>query len=345
MNIKNYLADKKADLFLLGILLVVMTWFLIIFKTNTAVTVIVVGLFVLVEVIRFAMDYNRKAGFYNELVGNVKQLDKAYLVLETLNKPEYLEGELVYETLYDINKSMTENINIHILRSKEFREYIELWIHEVKLPLSSMGLKLHNLIETGSSSEENIEIYKKLQKQVRRIDEYVDQVLYYVRSENAEKDYHIANVPLNTLIRDVALEHRESLRDNNIDLQIENIEDVTLNTDQKWFVFILGQIISNSIKYKRDSVDSYVKIYSDGDSKVYVEDNGIGIPEGDLKRVFNKSFTGSNGVGRAKSTGMGLYIVKTLCEKLGHEITIESESGEWTRVCITVNKNEFFDVM
>ncbi|MBO4591120.1 MAG: sensor histidine kinase [Eubacterium sp.] len=345
MNIKNYLLDKKADLILLGMLLFIITWFLRIFKTNTAVTVIVVGLFILVEVVRFIMDYNRRAGFYNELVDNTKRLDQAYLVLETLNKPEFIEGEMVYETLYDINKSMNENVNSYIIRSRDFREYIELWIHEVKLPLSSMGLKLHNLIESGSKNEADTEIYKKLQAEVRRLDAYVDQVLYYSRSENMEKDYHIAKVPLSKIVHETAMEHRESLRDNDIDLRIENIEDMILNTDQKWFVFILGQLISNSIKYRRDSVESYVKIYADGESHIYIEDNGVGIPEKDIKRVFDKSYTGDNGVGKAKSTGMGLYIVKTLCDKLGHEISIESEDGEWTRVCITVKANEFYEVM
>ncbi|MBR6401875.1 MAG: sensor histidine kinase [Eubacterium sp.] len=345
MNVKNYLSDRKTDLILLISLLFVMTWFLIIFKTKSVVTIIVVGLFVLVEVVRFILDYNRRASFYNDLMENAKRLDQAYLVLETINKPEFLEGEMIYETLYDINKSMNENVKSYIYRSRDFREYIELWIHEVKLPLSSMSLKLHNLIENGSKNETDTELYKKLQTEVRRIDAYVDQVLYYSRSENIEKDYHIAKVPLSKIVHDTAMEHRESLRDNNIDLRIENIEDMILNTDQKWFVFILGQLISNSIKYKRESVESYVRIYTDGESHIYVEDNGVGIPEKDIKRVFNKSFTGDNGVGKAKSTGMGLYIVKTLCDKLGHEISIESENGEWTRVCISVKKNEFYELM
>ena len=151
--------------------------------------------------------------------------------------------------------------------------------------------------------------------------------------------------------------YRENLQDNNIDFIIDagdtDINAVEVNTDQKWFIFIMGQLISNSIKYKRDEVQSFVKIVVNSETlgegengiTISVEDNGIGIPERDLRRVFEKSFTGFNGEGRTKSTGMGLYIVKELCKKLGHEVTIESKQNEWTRVNIRITNDSFYDVM
>ena len=349
MNPKSYIKDKKTDIFLSSFLVFVTAWMLVIFKVNAAVTILIIGLMIVVEIIRFILDYRRRSAFYLTLTANVKRLDQAYLVLETLERPEFLEGQLLYDALYDIDKSMVENVKNYSIKNKEFREYIELWIHEVKLPLSSISLKLHNLIEADSKGNAaNIELYKKLQSEVRRIEEFVDQVLFYSRSENAEKDYHIAEVPLSKIVHDVAMDNREALQENGIDLRIEDIEDVILNTDQKWFSFILGQLISNSIKYKKKESEPYVRIYADTEedvTKVTVEDNGIGIPESDMKRVFEKSFTGSNGIGRSKSTGMGLYIAKTLCDKLGHRIYAESEPGEWTRVIIEVKRNEFFGVV
>lgn len=361
MKFSNYLNDKKIELFLMAFLVIVITWLLVIFGTNMVVTVIIDSLVILVGLIQLTVDFRRKSSFYNALTANVSRLDQAYLVLETLERPSFLEGQILCDALYEIDKSMVENVNLYKQSSKDSKEYIELWIHEVKLPLSSISLKLHNLIEAASkksveevqekdkadSSPNEIEIYKKLQAEVKRIEGYVDQVLYFSRSENAEKDYHIAEVPLSKIVHDVAMDNREALQENGIDFRIEDISGCVLNTDQKWFTFMLGQIISNSIKYRREDVESYVKLYaenSDKASKVYIEDNGIGIPEADLKRVFEKTFTGTNGVGRAKSTGMGLYIVKTLSEKLGHSVEIESKQGEWTRVSITVNKNEFFDI-
>ncbi|MBO4864647.1 MAG: sensor histidine kinase [Eubacterium sp.] len=348
MNIKTYLSDKKTEIILSALLLIIVVWLLIIFRTNTAVTIIVAGLIILVEAVKLILDYKRRAAFYNTLMDNARRLDQAYLVLETLEKPDFLEGRLLYDTLYEIDKSMTENVNAHLLRSRDFREYIELWIHEVKLPLSSISLKLHNLLDAeNDSAPQHIETYRKLQSEVRRIESYVDQVLYYSRSENAEKDYHISEVSLDRIIHDVAMDSREALRDSGIDLRIEDISDKKINTDQKWLAFILSQLISNSIKYKRDDVESYIKISSakeGSETKIIVEDNGIGIPEKDIKRVFEKTFTGTNGKTRSKSTGMGLYIVKTLCDKLGHTITIDSAEGEWTRATITITENEFYNV-
>ena len=132
--------------------------------------------------------------------------------------------------------------------------------------------------------------------------------------------------------------------ENNVRLDVD-IQSKLVLTDAKWLEFILNQIINNSIKYKRDDTESCIKIKSEEDKeKIYltIYDNGIGIPESDITRVFEKSFTGENGRAKAKSTGMGLYIAKKLCVKLGHRIEIESEAGSFTRVVIAFGKNDFY---
>jgi len=129
---------------------------------------------------------------------------------------------------------------------------------------------------------------------------------------------------------------------------IVDVEGERVYTDSKWLEFILHQIISNSLKYKRDGVSSYIHIYLENDEKkttLVIEDNGIGISSSDLSRVFEKSFTGSNGRVCSSSTGMGLFIVKNLCEKLGHMITIDSKVNEYTKVFVTFYKNHYYDVM
>ena len=136
------------------------------------------------------------------------------------------------------------------------------------------------------------------------------------------------------------------LTKNNIDFQVENA-DADVCTDSKWLEFILNQIISNSIKYRdeKKTDGSVIKIYvvkNDKSTVLNIYDNGIGIPAADLPRVFDKSFTGENGHAYSKATGMGIYIVKNLCEKLGHKITIESVKGEYTLVSIEFFKNDFY---
>ncbi|MBR3041445.1 MAG: sensor histidine kinase [Eubacterium sp.] len=351
MNFKSYLKDKIVELITASAVLVITIWLLVAFKVNPVLILLLAGLFVMSLLGIFIYDYNRKKKFFNDIKEKVSRLDKAYLVLETLDTPDFLEGRLIVDTLYEIDKSMAENVALYQKQSRDFSEYIEMWLHEVKLPLSAISLKIHNLLLSEEDQNKNAE-FRKLLAQTRRIESLVNQVLYYVRSENVEKDYHISKVSVADIVHDTAMTYRENLQDNDMDYLVEtgalNIEKIKVNTDQKWLIFIMGQLISNSIKYKKDEGEAYVRIVvseAEGKVNISLEDNGIGIPEEDLKRVFDKSFTGQNGLDRTKSTGMGLYIVKELCRKLGHEISIESEQGKWTRVDLSFSDNEFYDVV
>lgn len=189
------------------------------------------------------------------------------------------------------------------------------------------------------------EFADRMNTQIRRINNYIEQILYYVRSENAEKDYIINDARLSKIISNVALKNKDDLLENDITFEVSNADRIVL-TDAKWMEFMLNQIVNNSIKYKdKTKVEPYIKMSAAEDKKCVVLeilDNGIGINASDLPRVFDKSFTGENGREFSKATGMGLYIVKKLCDKLGHAITIESVKGEYTRVKITFYKNDFY---
>ena len=233
---------------------------------------------------------------------------------------------------------MLENIKNYEISMNDFKDYIEMWIHEVKIPLSSLVLMIHNNKNNISS---------KMVDQVNRLDNYVDQVLFYVRAENAEKDYLIKKTYLNKVINKIALKNKDYILENNIDFNVLNCEKKVL-TDSKWLEFIIDQIINNSIKYKREIASSFIKIYTEENNeelRLIIYDNGIGIDAKDLPRVFDKTYTGTNGRLKSKSTGMGLYIAKNLCEKLGHKIAIESKVNEYTKVIITFNKESIYDVL
>ncbi len=286
----------------------------------------------------FLIPYYRKKKFYNDLLLNIKALDKSYLVLETLNKPEFYEGKILYQALYDINKSMNENVKKIEKHFLDFKEYIEMWIHEVKIPLATLILISNN--HRGLFA-------KKTKRELKRLENYVDEVLYYERSENAEKDYLIKEVNLSEVIKNVGLKNMDDLLENKIDFLVKDVNFHVL-TDGKWLEFILGQIINNSIKYKKNIKNSYIKIYGEeslNKTTLIIEDNGIGIKKHDLNQVFDKTFTGDNGRVVNKSTGMGLFIAKNMCEKLGHKIHIESVYNEYTKVFITFAKNEYYDVI
>ncbi len=335
MSLKKYLWDKFVEIFIVLTSLIIEILLLNAFKVEISLKIALILIFVVTFLLLFLIDYFKKHSFYQDLVCTLDSLDQKYLILEMIHQPNFYEGEIFYQTLYEINKSMIEKINEYRLNICDFKEYVEMWIHEVKIPISSLTLLNHNHPN---------EIEKSYIQQIRKLDHYIDQILYYVRSENASRDYLIQEKDLKEIIKNVALKEKDDLLENDVKLEV-NVGRIKVLTDAKWLEFILSQIINNSIKYQRIDVASEIKIEArvDGD-KIFLSilDNGIGIPEGDIPRVFEKSFTGSNGRLRAKSTGMGLYIAKKLCEKLGHKIKIESKIGEYTKVTIIFSNNDFY---
>ncbi len=338
MKFNSFLKDRLYSivtaLFCYFIILLV----LLAFKSDKSIIIAITIILLVTYILLFLTDFFRKQKFYTDLLTNIDNLDKAYLVLETLNRPEFYEGELLCQALYEIDKSMNENVRIEKEQLLDNKEYIEMWIHEVKRPLSSLVLTLNN--------QKNI-LDRKTKNILKRLEDYVDQVLYYVRSENAEKDYFIKEVDLSKVIKNVGIKNMDDLLDNKVEFIVDKT-NYKVFTDSKWLEFILNQIINNSIKYKRNIDNSYIKIYVKDNldtTVLIIEDNGIGIKSSDIRQVFDKTFTGTNGREKTTSTGMGLYIAKNLCKKLGHKIEIESKENEYTRVFITFAKNKFYDVL
>lgn len=338
MKLSRYLKDKLYFIILFITFLSLIILLLVGFKVSLELIIVIISLLVIFAILVLIIEYLKKRNFYNEFINIVDKLDKKYLVIEMLNPPNFQEGEILYNKLYEINKSMLENIKNYEISMNDFKDYIEMWIHEVKIPLSSLILMIHNNKNNISS---------KMVDQVNRLDNYVDQVLFYVRAENAEKDYLIKKTYLNKVINKIALKNKDYILENNIDFNVLNCEKKVL-TDSKWLEFIIDQIINNSIKYKREIASSFIKIYTEENNeelRLIIYDNGIGIDAKDLPRVFDKTYTGTNGRLKSKSTGMGLYIAKNLCEKLGHKIAIESKVNEYTKVIITFNKESIYDVL
>ena len=338
MSLKKYLLDKIPQIIISIIGFIIFIFMINAFKLENSFKIALSLICVLIILLNVFYDYFRKNKFYNKLSNILDSLDKKYLILEMINKPNFYDGEIFYETLYDINKSMIENVNQYNLSIIDFKEYVEMWIHEVKIPIASLTLLTHNNPD---------KIDKRYIEQIRKLDNYIDQILYYVRSENVEKDYIIKEKKLQEIIKNVALKNKDDLLENNVRLEVD-IHNEKVLTDSKWLEFILNQVINNSIKYKKnDATESYIKIISKEEKdKIYLNiyDNGVGIPESDISRVFDKSFTGENGRTRAKSTGMGLYIAKKLCNKLGHKIIIESKIQEYTNITIVFFKNDFYKI-
>lgn len=338
MKFGSFLKDRLYSIIIALFCYFIILLVLLAYKSDKAIVIAITIILLVTYILLFLTDFFRKQKFYTDLLTNIENLDKAYLVLETLNRPEFYEGELLCQALYEIDKSMNENVRIEKEQLLDNKEYIEMWIHEVKRPLASLVLTLNN--------QKNI-LDRKTKNILKRLEDYVDQVLYYVRSENAEKDYFIKEVNLSKVIKNVGIKNMDDLLDNKVEFIVDKT-NYKVFTDSKWLEFILNQIINNSIKYKRNIDNSYIKIYVKDNldtTVLIIEDNGIGIKTSDIRQVFDKTFTGTNGREKTTSTGMGLYIAKNLCKKLGHKIEIESKENEYTRVFITFAKNKFYDVL
>ncbi len=333
MRFRDYIRDRFG-----AILITLVSWFILMlffraFRVRMYISSAATCVLFIAGMIRLLWDYFRRKSFYDSIKNSCDGLDKKYLLHEMIEQPDFAEGRIVYDALCEANKSMCENVAEHRRSSEDFREYIELWVHEIKLPVASLLLMSHNDGESGN----------KYSEQLKRIDDYIENVLYYARSENAEKDYIIKEVSLKRTFGNIAVKNREELLQRNVNISTEGL-DRTVMTDAKWLEYILGQLLGNSMKYIAEGREPEIHISAeekDGRTVLHFRDNGIGIPASDLPYIFEKSYTGENGRTRSRSTGMGLYIVKSLCERLGHTVSADSVQDEYTDIMISFGKNEF----
>lgn len=333
MSLRDYLKSRTGIIVLNIISLLTLIIFLIstgntfdTIKVIMVVWILILGVFLIYE-------YKKRKVFFSEVLRCVENLDKKYLISEIIEEPPYIEAGLYYYLLKKASKSMRDEINIEKNKRKDYKEYIEQWVHEVKTPIS-----LIKLIEENNKTNKSSSVLQQLED----IDRYVEQALFYARSEDVEKDYLIKEISLEECVHRVITRNKQVFILNNIDIEIDNI-DINVYCDSKWLEFILNQIIVNSVKY-RNNENPMIKIKSvpiKNGNQLIIEDNGIGIPKEDLNRVFEKGFTGNKGRLAIKSTGIGLYLCKKLCDKLGLLIKIESEENLYTKVIITFPKGNF----
>ena len=186
-------------------------------------------------------------------------------------------------------------------------------------------------------------VTKSIGEELDKVENYIEQALFYARSNAVEKDYIITKSNLKEIVNGAILKNKTNLLNKMVALELKDLEQ-EVYTDSKWTVFIINQIIQNSVKYLKDE-DKKIEIFAESKNDkviLYIKDNGIGIKKGEISRVFEKGFTGENGriIGE-KSTGIGLYLCKKLCNKLRLRIELNSEKGVGTEVRLIFPKNSY----
>lgn len=281
----------------------------------------------------YIYDYFNRKKYYDNLFKNLDGLDKKYFIAEILESGDFIESNIIYSVLEECTKSMKDEVADLKRNINDYKEYIEIWVHEIKTPIASARLILEN--DEGY-------INKSVLEEIEKVEGFIEQVLFYARSSTVERDYIIKKIPLKNSINSVIRKNANILIEKRVKIQLEDIEK-KVYCDSKWIEFILQQIISNSVKYM-DKDEKYIKIRcleKDKNIILKILDNGIGISEKSIEKVFEKGYTGENGRKYNNSTGMGLYLCKKLCLKLGLGISIKSKLGVGTEVTIVFPINNY----
>ena len=337
MDFKLFFKEKAITILLLLFGIITIEIFLMTYNVGMFIKIYIPLIIMGLYMISIIIEYFKRKKFYDNLLKMLEELDEKYLITEIIKNPNFLEGKIFKNTLEQIDKSMLENVNKYKYMTEDYKEYIELWIHEIKIPISASKM----VIENNKNA-----ITKSIDEELDKVENYIEQALFYARSNTVEKDYYIRKVVLKEIVNESIKKNKSSLIQEKISIDIHDL-DIEVNTDNKWIVFILNQIIQNSIKYRKKE-NSVIEIYANQGKEnviLYIKDNGIGIKQGEITRVFEKGFTGTNGrLSNKKSTGIGLYLCKKLCNKLGIGIELNSVQNEGTEVKLVFPKDSYIEL-
>ena len=335
MRFRDYIKEKMV--LIIGTILALVSVEILLLAYNISILIRVYCAFIIIFILVLAIliEYKKKKDYYNELIKNMEDLKEKYLISEIIKTPNFIEGKILKDILQDTGKSMLENVNYYKNIQEDYKEYIELWIHEVKIPIAASKM----IIENNKN-----EVTKSIDEELDKVENYTEQALFYARSNAVEKDYIINKTNLKEIVNGAILKNKTTLLNEKVSIELSNLKEEEVYTDSKWAVFIINQIIQNAIKYsKKENKKIEISSQEKNDKVIlYIKDNGIGIKKGEITRVFERGFTGENGriIGQ-KSTGIGLYLCKKLCDRLGLGIELNSEKDKGTEVRIIFPKNSY----
>lgn len=328
MTFGEFLSDRLQRLLLQSLMAVAVA--LILLATGTQPGVILL-LLVIVSLVFGAVqvwDFVRQRTRLEEMERILEGLDKKYLFAECTSQARTFYERRLLDFSRRAGRSMIGAVSDAQAAQREYREYVESWVHEIKTPITAAALICRSL-DTGTR--------RKLSQELAQIEAHVERALFYARAESPEKDFLIQQADLGAITGGAIAHHKTLLIQRNVRVEIKNLEK-TVYTDKKWADFILGQLLQNAARYQKDDKDSVVTISArelGRQVQLIVCDNGIGIPSHELARVFDRGFTGSNGRAIGGSTGMGLYLCRKLAEHLEIDLQIISQEGKGTTVTLT----------
>lgn len=329
MNGKLYWKNKLPFILTNLFCMILMTLFLLACGNAVSVVEMILIVWVLILMVGMGIAYRNRKKELQKLLTMAEGLQERYLIQEVMRLPERADDQVYYQLMKMAGKSMLEQIGEVRRERLEYKEYIEQWIHEIKTPIAAMKLLCEN---------HRMDFTRELLLELEKTNRFTEQALYYARSEHTEKDYAVREINLIDVVHQVIADNKYLLLHNKVSLEVaERME--TVYSDEKWLGFILNQLVVNAVQYRTEQPVLRFFAYQRQDQVILsVEDNGIGIPACDLPRIFEKGFTGQNGRIMQQATGIGLYLCRRLCDKLGVGIMAES-SGEGTVIRLSFHIN------
>ncbi len=328
--IRTYIRRHRLGIFMYVLFCIIFAVVLFLYQMPMEPAVYAIGLCMTLAVIVLAADSVR----YRRKVETLTwQLEAVKEGTEKLPEPEDEVEQLYQRLLENAQIERTCQVGDILQEKSEMTDYFTLWTHQIKTPIAAMYLLLQQEIPEQDRSQE-IHFMKQyfiqkreIESELFKIEQYVEMVLQYLRLNSSVNDFVLQEYELDGMVRQAVRKYAPMFIRRKLSLHYEPLQ-VKAVTDEKWLTFVLEQILSNAIKYT-SAGDIFVRM--EGGCLV-VEDTGIGILPEDLPRIFDKGYTGYNGRSDKKASGIGLYLVKKILEKLGHKILIESEPGKGTKV-------------
>ena len=328
VSVLEFLSGRLGRLALWGAGTAASFLFLLATGTQRDVAALLLLLWTLAFAAVQAADFLSRRARLRELEAVLQGLrERKYLLMECAPPPRDAYEKRLFGLLRRSGKSMIEAVSQAQAAQREYREYVERWVHEIKTPMTAAGLICRNA---------EPETRRKLAGELAQLEAHVERALFYARAESLEKDFIIRRTALSSLVAQAIGRHRTLLSQCGVRVETEGL-DRTVYTDEKWAAFILGQLLQNAARYRGEAPLISISACPTGDRvQLTVRDNGTGIPAHELPRVFDRGFTGSNGRSAAgSSTGMGLYLCRKLADSLEVGLRIASEEGRGTEVTLT----------
>ncbi len=331
MTLRDFLSDRLFRVITQLLCFTMAALFLRATGTQSGVLAILAAVFLLAFCAVQLSDFLSQRARLRELKSILDSLDRKYLFTECAPPPKNLYERRLFDLTRQAGRDMTGAVSDAEASQREYRDYVEQWVHEIKAPITAARLTCRDL---------DGETRRKLTAELAQIEAHVERALFYARAENPEQDCLFRQADLGKIAAQAIENHRSLLIQNGVRVETEGL-DCKIYTDEKWAVFILGQLFQNAARYRGPEPVITLSAKPLGrQTQLIVHDNGIGIPAHELPRVFDRGFTGSNGRACGGSTGMGLYLCRKLASFLDLELRIVSQEGAGTTVILTFPAKE-----